>query len=136
MWPGLTFDCRDWFMVCSGLFGAVGVIAGAIGSHLLQERLQTTEFAVFTTAITYLLLHSAVLFACGVALYSQADNRWFKLAGGFLVIGIVLFCGSLIIRSVTGSLFPTNVAPLGGSALILGWLFLAIGGLRIVRCTK
>ncbi len=136
MRSGLKSDCRDWFMVFSGLFGAVGVIAGATGSHLLQERLPTTEFAVFTIAITYLLLHSALLFACGVALYSHEDNRWFKLAGSFLVIGIVLFCGSLIIRSVTGNLFPANVAPFGGSALILGWLFIAIGGLRIVRCSK
>tara|TARA_Y100000588_G_scaffold385266_2_gene478206 strand:+ start:1698 stop:2066 length:369 start_codon:yes stop_codon:yes gene_type:complete len=120
----------------SGLFGAVGVIAGAVGTHLLQERLPPAEFVVFTTAITYLLLHSVALFGCGVALYSHADNRWFKLAGVFLVTGIVLFCGSLIIRSVTGSLFSAKIAPVGGSALILGWLFIAIGGFRLAGTSE
>ncbi len=108
----------------------MGVTAGALGSHVLAERLSNPELMIFTTAVTYMLVHSAVLFACGVALQSNKRNRWFKFAGGLLVVGILLFCGGLIMRSVTGSQLPGQFAPIGGSALILGWLAIAIGGLR------
>lgn len=133
---GSTSNWRNWFIVFGGLFGALGVIAGAVGSHVLQERLPAAELAIFTTAITYLLVHSMVLFACGVALYSQNGNRWFKFAGGFLIVGIVLFCGGLIMRSVTASPLPGQIAPIGGSALILGWLAIAVGGLRKLGQSK
>ena len=123
-------NCRNWFIVFGGLFGALGVVAGAVGSHVLKERLPAADIAIFTTAITYLLLHAMLLVVCGLALYSSSHNRWFKFAGGFLIAGIVLFCGGLITRSVTGSPVPGPVAPIGGSLLILGWLAIAGGGLR------
>lgn len=45
-----------------------------------------------------------------------------------LLLGTLLFAGSL----VGGALlhWPTSLAPIGGSGLMLGWVVLAIGALR------
>jgi uncharacterized membrane protein YgdD (TMEM256/DUF423 family) len=64
-----------------------------------------------------------------VALNANEANLWFKLAGAFLVVGIVLFSGGLILRSVTGNVLFGQFAPIGGSTLILGWMAIAIGGM-------
>jgi uncharacterized membrane protein YgdD (TMEM256/DUF423 family) len=118
----------NWFITFSGLFGATGVICGALGSHVLKARIPASELEIFTTAIIYLLVHSVVLLVCGVALNVNEANLWFKLAGILLVVGILLFCGGLIMRSVTGIPLLGRVAPVGGSALILGWVAIAVGG--------
>ncbi len=119
----------NWLLTFSGLFGALGVISGALGSHVLKTRLPAADLEVFNTAVIYLLVHSAVLLGCGVALSANEANLWFKLAGAFLVVGIVLFSGGLILRSVTGNVLFGQFAPIGGSALILGWVAIAIGGM-------
>lgn len=118
----------SWIIGLSGLFGAIGVVSGAVGSHLLKSDLAAVDFADFTTAITYLLLHSAVLLLCGIVLEANNANGWFKLASTALVVGILLFCGGLILRSVTGIAGFAKVVPIGGSALILAWLAIALGG--------
>ena len=119
----------NWLLTFGGLFGALGVISGALGSHALKMHLPVSALEVFNIAVIYLLVHSAVLIGCGVALNANEANLWLKLAGAFLVVGIVLFSGGLILRSMTGDMLFGQFAPIGGSALILGWLAIAISGM-------
>ncbi len=118
----------NWFIGCGGLFGAVGVASGAIGSHILKTRLSSVELEIFSNAVIYLLVHSAVLLVCGVVLAGNNNNRWFKYAGILMVLGILLFCGGLMLRSVTGIPAYGTTAPIGGGALILAWLAIAVAG--------
>jgi uncharacterized membrane protein YgdD (TMEM256/DUF423 family) len=129
-------DGCNWFIVFSGLFGATGVIAGAIGSHVLSARIATEDLEIFSTVVLYLLVHASVLCLCGLTRHTQHGNRWFELAGWLLIVGIILFCGGLITRSIIASPLPGPIAPIGGSALILGWLAIAVGGWRNVEQLK
>lgn len=117
------------FIAISGLFGTFGVVSGAVGSHVLQARLDAHAYGNFSTAVTYLLVHTVVLLVCGLMLDSTRANCWFKFAGIGLIIGILLFCGGLIMRTVTGIPALGRAAPIGGSALILAWVALMVGGL-------
>ena len=46
-----------------------------------------------------------------------------------MMLGLVLFCGDLVRRAMTGSgLFPM-AAPTGGFALMAGWLLVAVAAL-------
>lgn len=119
----------NWIIALSGVFGAVGVSAGAIGSHVLKMRISAADFDSFSTATNYLLMHAIVLLFVGSILGSARQNVWFKIAGLLLPIGIILFCGSLILRSALGWTALVQLAPLGGSALIFAWLAICTGGL-------
>ena len=47
--------------------------------------------------------------------------------GGYaFIIGILIFSGSLYALSLTGIKWLGAIAPIGGAALIIGWLSLAI----------
>jgi uncharacterized membrane protein YgdD (TMEM256/DUF423 family) len=57
------------------------------------------------------------------------SNKWFKIAGILLVIGIVLFCGGLIVKVAADLAIFSKIAPMGGAALIGAWLAIAVGGI-------
>lgn len=72
----------------------------------------------------------ACVFAFGhgvawLALGRQLPGRWAGAGLGLQVIGVLLFCGSLVGNVVAG--WPTRLAPAGGMALMAGWLLLAVG---------
>jgi len=74
-----------------------------------------------------LVIAAVFLFAHGLALASLApgSRSRLRLAGFFaLMIGTILFAGSLVLAAMLG-IAPT-LAPFGGSLLMLGWLL--IGG--------
>ena len=121
--------------IWGGIFGGLGVIAGAIGAHALQaSSLPAPSHELFRTAVTYQLIHALALFALGT-LPPASLNRPLRLAGLLWSTGIVLFCGTLYTLALYGERpFPMS-APIGGSALILAWFVAAIGVAWRVRGT-
>lgn len=57
------------------------------------------------------------------------DLRLGVLSAALLLLGTVLFAGDLALRALVGQrLFPM-AAPLGGTAMIVGWLLISLGAL-------
>lgn len=104
-------------LALAGLFGALGVAASAAGNHGAETNL--------STAGTFLILHAAAL----VGLSAWRDNRAALLAGCVLAVGVILFAGDLAMRARAGTALFPMAAPIGGGAMILGWLGVAIAGL-------
>lgn len=118
-------------VTAAAVFGFLGVAFGAFGAHGLRAHfaeypdLQPT----FETAVQYHLLHAVVLLgAAWVA--ERFPGRIARLAGWLFTAGIVLFSGSLYILSVFNVRMMGAVAPLGGLALIAGWLCLGLAAWR------
>ena len=59
--------------------------------------------------------------------YSRWPGMHIELAGWAFVAGILIFCGSLYALAVSGVRWLGAVTPIGGGALILGWLLLFWG---------
>ena len=103
----------------------LGVTLGAFGAHGLKGKLSEYHLDVFKTAVLYHLIHGLGLIMVGLLSKHTADPR-VAAAGSFLLIGIVLFSGSLYALSITGLRFFGAIAPLGGLSFICGWLLLAL----------
>lgn len=111
-------------LLLSALTGAAGVIFGAFGAHALRERLQPAELAIWQTAVSYLFWH--VLAAFAAARWSQADGaRAAAVAATLFLAGIAVFSGSLFALALGAPRWFGAITPLGGLALIGGWLSLA-----------
>ncbi len=106
------------WLVASALFGAIGVVLGAFGAHGLKSRLSDDQLASWNTAVEYHLLHTLALLV--VALL--ADSRPVTISAVSWSIGIVLFSGSIYLLCLGGPRWLGPVTPLGGVALIVGWL--------------
>jgi len=112
----------------AGLIGASAVALGAVGSHVLRQRLATADYEIYALATIYMLVHAGVLFGCGIAARQAQPATPFAVAGILLIVGILLFCGGLMGSTAFGMPALGRLAPVGGSALILAWLAIAVAG--------
>jgi uncharacterized membrane protein YgdD (TMEM256/DUF423 family) len=105
---------------------ALAVILGAFGAHGLQNRLDDYSRGVYEKAVFYHFLHAmgilvvAVLGRTGTFPQQATDTVCWCL-----LVGIVLFSGSLYALALTGNRALGMITPFGGLAFILGWLLLA-----------
>jgi len=115
--------------VCGGIAGFTAVALGAFGAHALKARLGTDLQAVFETGVRYQMYHALALF---VAAWSadRWGGRWFAVAGGLFVTGMLLFSGSLYLLALGGARGLGMITPLGGLALLAGWACIAFGAWR------
>lgn len=115
-----------FFYASGALLGGLAVILGAWGAHGGEKIFTPEQIHTFQKAVRYQMHHALVLFAVSWALDKWPENSlWIIAAGTLLLAGVVLFSGSLYLL-VFEVFDPGYLTPLGGAAMILGWLLLAI----------
>lgn len=119
------------FLILAGIFGFIGVSAGAFGAHGLEDRLSPDMLKVWNTAAHYQLIHAVALLGVALAM-SRFPGRWMIAAGWLFTIGIIVFSGSLYILALTGITKLGMITPIGGLAFLGGWAAIVIAAL----CTR
>ncbi len=117
-------------LTIGALLGALAVMAGAFGAHALQGVLDARATGWYETAATYHAQQASAVVACGLLMLAVGSNAWLRGAGTALIIGIIVFSGSLYLMAFTGITRLGMITPIGGLALIVGWVCLAIGAWR------
>jgi len=110
--------------VAGALLLAVGTIVGAFGAHALKTRLTADRYEVLQTAVHYQFVNALGLLLVGIAA-ERAAAPSLRTAGGFLLLGVLLFSGSLYLILAGAPRWLGVVTPLGGLSLIAGWLLAA-----------
>jgi uncharacterized membrane protein YgdD (TMEM256/DUF423 family) len=115
---------KKWLFIAA-LTGATAVAFAAFGEHALAGRLEPRMLATFATAGRYQLYHAL---AMGLAAQAArgAARPWADGAAWLFFIGTLLFSGSLYLLALTGIRIIGFITPLGGVALIVGWILLAV----------
>jgi uncharacterized membrane protein YgdD (TMEM256/DUF423 family) len=117
------------FFGLGALLAGIAVALGAFGTHGLRETLSAADLATFETAARYQMYHALALLGVG-----WASTRWesplITVAGWCMVVGIVVFSGSLYTLVLTGQRWLGAVTPIGGAAFLLGWGLLAWTALK------
>jgi len=111
---------------------ALAVMLGAFGAHGLRGRLDAYSMGIYERAVFYHFIHALGLLV--VPLFIRADvlaESWGAWVCWLLLAGIVIFCGSLYLLSVTGIRALGAITPIGGLAFIAAWLLLAFVLLRL-----
>lgn len=115
-----------YILTLGALMAATGVGAGAFGAHGLRERLTPPDMAIFETAVKYWMYHAIGL--CLVAMVmSRIENAYIKTSAIAMILGALVFSGTLVALVLTGHRTLGAVTPIGGVLLILSWIFLAVG---------
>jgi uncharacterized membrane protein YgdD (TMEM256/DUF423 family) len=120
---------RKWLFIAS-VNGALAVLAGAFGAHALAQRLEPRMLGVFNTGAHYHLIHAAAMAVAALAARGAAKMQA-EVAALLLLIGILLFSGSLYMLALTGLRMFGFVTPLGGIAFVLGWAMLGWAALKL-----
>lgn len=114
-------------LISGALLAALAVILGAFGAHGLKKTLSEEMLVVYKTAVDYHFIHALGILLIGLLHHHHPDSRLIFWAGVSLIIGIVVFSGSLYTLSITEIKKLGMITPLGGLAFITGWVLLAIG---------
>ena len=120
----------NWAGIGAGAL-CLAVMLGAFGAHGLRDRLDAYSLGVYERAVFYHFIHAlgiviTPLFVRSGLLSETAGNR----VAWLLLIGIVLFSGSLYVLAISGARMLGAVTPFGGLAFIVAWGLLAAGLFR------
>lgn len=127
--------CRDGIWVfLAGINGLMAVLASGYGYHGLAADPGAAR--MFEIGATFQLAHALALLA--IPMITARTDRWIArlavLAGAAFAVGIVLFSWSVYAYVLIGAMPVPGAAPVGGFAMMLGWVALAAaGGVMIVR---
>jgi uncharacterized membrane protein YgdD (TMEM256/DUF423 family) len=102
------------------LLAALAIAAGAFGAHGLEGRLDARALEWWRTGAAYQLWN-----AIGLVALAGLPGR-LRLPAVLIGIGAIVFSFSLYAMALTGATWLGMVTPLGGLAMILGWLLAAI----------
>jgi uncharacterized membrane protein YgdD (TMEM256/DUF423 family) len=114
----------NWAAVGAFLM-ALAVALGAFGAHGLKNRLDAYSMSVYEKAVFYHFIHAlGILLVALLARTSAISVGAQARAGWLLLIGIILFSGSLYALAISGIRILGAITPIGGIAFIAGWLVL------------
>lgn len=101
---------------------ALGVASAAWGAHGLERVVSDPHLQeVWGTAVRLHLYHGLGLLVVGRLPGAPRAVGW------LLLVGVLLFSGSLYGLSLSGVRWLGAITPLGGLGFIAGWLWLALG---------
>jgi uncharacterized membrane protein YgdD (TMEM256/DUF423 family) len=112
-------------LTCAGLSLLVAAIAGAVGSHALSFA-DERALRSFSTAVEFQLFHGLGIIAVVLMGLVGPGGKLRAATGWLMLVGAVLFCGSIYAKALGAPAGITAVAPYGGVAFMLGWLLFAI----------
>ena len=112
----------NWGAVGAALMG-VGVIIGAFGAHGLRDRLDAYSMTIYERAVFYHFVNAlGILVVSSLAKLTDSQRNW---VCGLLLLGVVIFSGSLYALAVSGVRLLGAITPFGGVAFIAAWFLLA-----------
>ncbi|GKS09470.1 DUF423 domain-containing protein [Paenibacillus chitinolyticus] len=119
------------FMMLGSVNMFLAVALGAFGAHMLKTKISADMLAVYQTGVQYHMIHAVGLIAIGLAADRLTQNQSLVNASGWaIVIGIILFSGSLYVLSLSGIKVLGAITPFGGVAFLAGWVMLAIAAMK------
>jgi uncharacterized membrane protein YgdD (TMEM256/DUF423 family) len=115
------------------LFGAVNgllyVALSAFAAHGLKNTIAPEQLGWFETAASYQGFHALALLASGI-LMQLYEQRSFYISGLLMLLGIIIFSGSLYAMTLGAPGWFGAITPIGGISFIAGWVFMIAGILR------
>jgi uncharacterized membrane protein YgdD (TMEM256/DUF423 family) len=118
---------QAWFGAIGAVLGALGVAMGAFGAHMLKGKVEPRMLDIWSTATQYQLWHALALVAVALMIGREGGATTSAVVAGWgFTLGTLIFSGSLFILVLSGKTWLGAITPIGGIALIVGWVGLAL----------
>lgn len=118
------------FVLLGSIFALISVAAGAFGAHAMADKIEPAMLDVWETAVQYQMYHALALFGAAW-LYHQTEATVALVAGWAFIAGILVFSGSLYLMVFTGVRGLGAVTPVGGVAMMAGWVCCILTALKL-----
>jgi uncharacterized membrane protein YgdD (TMEM256/DUF423 family) len=133
-----------WWCTVGAVLGLLAVAFGAFGAHALEGKLDGGDVDAVTQAklldtwdvgARYQMYHALALLSVGIV-GGRRPTRILQAAGILFCLGVLIFSGGLYVYVLSGVRAWAMIVPVGGVAMISGWLLLAIGVARTAAVSR
>lgn len=107
----------------------LSVALGAFGAHALSDILQGRWLEIYKTSVQYHMFNGLGWLIASIwlrGLPQNQDSKYLKWTNVCFAFGILIFCVSLYLLSVTRLTWLGAITPIGGVLLLLAWLFFGL----------
>ncbi len=118
------------FIILGAINGFLAVALGAFGAHGLEGKISAKMIETWQTGVTYQMFHAGGLFVVAFLADKLGGNAMLNWSGWLMLIGIILFSGSLYVLSTSGIKVLGAITPFGGVAFLAGWVLLALAAYK------
>lgn len=108
----------------------LSVALGAFGAHGLEGKVSERMLANWQTGVHYHMAHALGLLFIGLLSERIGASSLISGGGWFLLVGILLFSGSLYVMALTGVKTLGAVTPFGGVSFLIGWALIATAAVK------
>jgi uncharacterized membrane protein YgdD (TMEM256/DUF423 family) len=119
------------FFLIAGISLMVAAMLSAYGVHGLPGKVPDAKLQSWAWANQFQFFHSIGLILIGLLLRHEPRSLLLRSAAALMMIGLILFSGSIYAEVLGAPAAIGEVAPLGGSSFMLAWLLTGIAGFRI-----
>ena len=117
---------NSWIAI-GAFLAMLGVMLGAFGAHALKPILEANgRVETFDVAVKYHFYHALGLLMIGTLQKNFTEERLLHYAGWLMLIGVLIFSGSLYILCITNLTFLGAITPLGGVGMIASWALVVL----------
>ena len=112
-------------IILGALIAGSAVLFGAFGAHGLKTRISVEDLNIFETAVRYQMYHALGILIFGVMGYFL-PHETLLIPAWFLIVGVIIFSGSIYLLIFTQERWLGAVTPIGGFFLVIGWILFTI----------
>ena len=122
-------------LIWAAIFGATGIILGALGAHALKSILTDAQLQSFETGVRYQMYHAVFLILLALLEKTQMITQT-SLIRNLAIAGVFAFSASIYLLNLQDVLgvsmgFLGPVTPLGGLLLIAAWVLLLVKAIKL-----
>jgi uncharacterized membrane protein YgdD (TMEM256/DUF423 family) len=118
-------------LTIAGVLIAMATALGAFGTHALRPLLAPARFDSFEIGVTYQFFHALGLMGIALLQRSHPESVGLRWSARLILVGLLLFSGSIYALTFGAPRFLGMVAPVGGTSLIVAWAIFAASCLRL-----
>jgi len=118
------------FMIIGAVNAFLAVALGAFGAHGLEGKVPAKYLETWQTGVTYQMFHAVGILIIGILLGNLPATSLLSWSGWLMLIGIILFSGSLYVLTLTQISVLGAITPLGGVSFLVAWVLLIIAAVK------
>lgn len=118
------------FIIIGAINAFLSVALGAFGAHGLEGKVEPKYLETWQTGVQYQMFHAVGILIIGVLLGNISANSLLTWSGWLMLIGIILFSGSLYVLTLTKISILGAITPLGGVSFLVAWVLLIVAAIK------
>ncbi|MDG5471101.1 DUF423 domain-containing protein [Jeotgalibacillus sp. ET6] len=118
------------FIIIGAINALLSVGLGAFGAHALEGRVEAKYLDTWNTAVQYQMFHATGILIIGILMGTLPATGLLSWAGWLMLVGILVFSGSLYVLSLSGISVLGAITPIGGVAFLAAWICLIAAAVK------